>query len=144
MHSLFLVLVTAVVTAFGCIVSVNLTSVERRLQRRPRGLYALHDADFRRALGVLLGPAILPGNDVVPLVNGDRIFPPMLAAIRTARHSVCLETFIYWSGDIGEQFAEALTDAARRGVKVHVLFDWVGTRQRAPKLLAQLRPLVTV
>ena len=139
MHSLFLVLVTAVVTAFGCIVSVNLTSVERRLQRRPRGLYALHDADFRRALGVLLGPAILPGNDVVTLVNGDRIFPPMLAAIRAARHSVCLETFIYWSGDIGEQFAEALTDAARRGVKVHVLFDWVGTRQRAPKLLAQLR-----
>ena len=50
MHSLFLVLVTAVVTAFACIVSVNLTSVERRLQRRPRGLYALHDADFRRAL----------------------------------------------------------------------------------------------
>jgi cardiolipin synthase len=139
MSAFALVLLTAVVTAFICVVAINWVSVERRLQRRPRGLYALHDGDFRRAMGVLLGPAILPGNHVVTLVNGDRIFPPMLAAIRAARVSICFETFIYWSGDIGEQFAAALEDAARRGVRVHVLFDWVGTRRREPRLLKRLK-----
>jgi cardiolipin synthase A/B len=139
MQALALILVTAVVTALGCFLAVNLAAAQRRLQRRPLGLYALHDADFRRALAALLGPAILPGNQILTRVNGDRIFPPMLAAISAARTSVCLETFIYWSGSIGEQFAVALSEAARRGVKVHVLFDWVGTRRREPSLLAQLR-----
>jgi cardiolipin synthase len=139
MSRLALIVLTALVTAFVCVVAINLVSAERRLQRRPRRLYALRDGDFRRVMGVLLGPAILPGNEVLTLVNGDRIFPPMLAAIRAARFSVCFETFIYWSGDIGEQFAAALEDAARRGVKVHVLFDWVGTRRREPRLLERLK-----
>ena len=139
LNTLAIIVVTALVTAFVCVVAINLVSVERRLQRRPRGLYALHDADFRRSMGVLLGPAILSGNEVVTLVNGVRIFPPLLAAIRAARHSVCFETFIYWSGSIGAEFAAALEEAARRGVKVHVLLDWVGTRRRDPRLLEQLK-----
>ena len=139
MSNTALVLVTALVTACVCVLAINLVAVERRLQRRPRRLYALHDGDFRRAMGVLLGPAILPGNEVTTLTNGDEIFPPMLAAIRAARVSLCFETFIYWSGSIGEQFADALSEAAARGVRVHVLFDWIGTRRMEPRLLDQLR-----
>lgn len=139
MNTLAVIVVTSLVTAFVCVVGINLLASGQRLQRRPRRLYTLRDGDFRRAMGVLLGPAILPGNEVLTLTNGDAIFPPMLAAIQGARHSVCFETFIYWSGNIGEQFAAALEAAARRGVRVHVLFDWVGTRRRAPRLLEQLR-----
>jgi cardiolipin synthase A/B len=61
------------------------------------------------------------------LVNGDQIFPAMLQAIRSARRSVTFETYIYWSGDIGREFAEALAERARAGVKVHVLIDWLGS-----------------
>lgn len=127
------------VTAFCCVVAINLITAERRLQRRPRRLYTLRGGDFRRAMGVLLGPAILPGNAVTTLINGDVIFAPMLAAIRGARASICFETFIYWSGTIGEEFATAFCDAAHRGVKVHVLLDWVGSRRMEPRLLQALR-----
>lgn len=136
---LSVILITALLSAAVTLVMLNLMSGVHRLLHRPRRLYTLRDGDFRRAMGVLLGPAILPGNEVVTLTNGDGIFPPMLAAIRAARHSICFETFIYWSGQIGEEFARALAEAARRGVKVHVLFDWVGTRRRAPLLLKELR-----
>jgi cardiolipin synthase len=51
----------------------------------------------------------------------------MLAAIRGARHTITFETYIYWSGDIGKAFADALAERARAGVKVHVLLDWVGS-----------------
>jgi cardiolipin synthase len=51
----------------------------------------------------------------------------MLAAIRGATQSVTFETYIYWSGDIGRAFADALSERARAGVKVHVLLDWVGS-----------------
>ncbi len=78
-------------------------------------------------MGNLLGPPLLPGNAVVELLNGDEIFPSMLEAIRGARRSITFETYIYWSGKIGEEFTEALSERARAGVKVHVLLDWVGS-----------------
>jgi cardiolipin synthase len=77
-------------------------------------------------MGTLLGPALLEGNRVQVLLNGDQIFPAMLAAIRDARRTITFETYIYWSGEIGKSFAEALSERARAGVRVHVLLDWVG------------------
>lgn len=140
MSTPIVILVTALLTLFASVLGMNLVAAAgRRLRRRPRHLYTLHEADFRRVMGALLGPAILPGNDVVPLINGDRIFPAMLEAIVAARRSICLETFIYWSGPVAERFAQALGAAVGRGVRVHVIFDWVGTRGRAPRLLTQLR-----
>ena len=91
--------------------------------------YPVHDPQFLRSMGHLIGPAILASNHVSALINGNQIFPAMLESIRNARKSIDLETYIYWSGDIGQQFAEALAERARAGVKVHVLIDWVGSRK---------------
>ncbi len=137
--SLLLLALTALGTAAAVLLVVNLGVVERRLRRRPARLYALEDADFRRAMGVLLGPSILPGNSVATLSNGDAIFAAMLAAIDKAAKSICFETYIYWSGEIGESFALALKRAAARGVAVHVVIDWMGSRQLDPSLEQQLR-----
>lgn len=91
--------------------------------------YTVHDPQFLRAMGQLVGPGIVAGNRVTALINGARIFPAMLDAVRGAQKSIDLETYIYWSGDIGQKFAEALAERARAGVKVHVLIDWVGSRK---------------
>jgi cardiolipin synthase len=136
--SLLLLALTVLVTAAAVLLVVNLGVVERRLRRRPARLYALEDADFRRAMGVLLGPSILPGNTVTTLSNGDAIFAAMLAAIDKAAKSICFETYIYWSGEIGESFALALKRATARGVAVHVVIDWMGSRQLDPSLQQQL------
>jgi len=133
------VVTTVAVTLLLCLLVINFASAERRLRRSPQRLYTLQDPDFRRATGVLLGPAILAGNQVQPLANGDAIFPPMLRAIESARVSVCFETFIYWSGDIGERFADALVGAADRGVAVHLVLDWIGSRELQPALLTRFR-----
>ena len=69
--------------------------------------FAVEDPQFLRSMGQLLGPAILPGNRVTALQNGNQIFPAMLNAIRGAHESITFETYIYWSGDIGRQFSEA-------------------------------------
>lgn len=130
---------TAVITAFVCLVAANFLTAEKRLRRRPKRLYGSEGADFRRAIGVLLGPQVLPGNRIETLINGDRIFPPMLESIGQAKGTICFETFIYWSGEIGQRFADALSAAARRGVRVHVLLDWVGSRRMDSALLAQIR-----
>jgi cardiolipin synthase len=102
---------------------------EKKIQHEIEHLYGVHDEQFRRAMGNLLPPAILGGNRVTALINGREIFPAMLAAIGSARRSITFETFIYWSGEIGRRFADALADRARAGVKVHVLLDWLGSKR---------------
>jgi cardiolipin synthase A/B len=118
---------TFVLTLAATLLVLNLTSGEKKLDEQVRREYALHDPQYQRALGAMLGPPIADGNRFEAFQNGDKIFPPMLAAIRAAKHSITFETYIYWSGDIGRAFADALSERARAGVKVHVLLDWVGS-----------------
>jgi len=101
--------------------------------------YSVHEPQFLRSMGQLVGPGIVASNRVTAFINGDRIFPAMLSAIRGARKSIDLETYIYWSGDIGRQFAEALAERARAAVKVHVLIDWIGSRKVDSRDLAMMR-----
>ncbi len=101
--------------------------------------FAVEDPQFVRSMGQLLGPAIVPGNRVTSLQNGDRIFPSMLEAIRGAQASITFETYIYWSGDIGRQFSDALCERARAGVKVHVLLDWFGAGKIDARFLVAMK-----
>jgi len=78
---------------------------------------------MRRALEGIIGVAATEGNAIDVLRNGDEIFPAMLEAIETAENTIDLLTFIYWRGDIGTRFAEALAERARDGVRVRVLLD---------------------
>ena len=118
---------TVALTVAAMLLALYFTSGEKKLDEQIKREYSLHDAQYQRALGVLLGPPILDGNRFEALYNGDCIFPPMLQAIHSAQKSITFETYIYWSGNIGKAFADALTERARAGIKVHVLLDWVGS-----------------
>ncbi|MGW8951897.1 phospholipase D-like domain-containing protein [Streptomyces sp. NPDC055709] len=83
---------------------------------------------IRRRLERLIGIAATEGNSLVPLRNGDEIFGAMLAGIRRAEHTVDMMTFVYWKGDIARQFAQALAERARAGVRVRLLLDGFGSR----------------
>ena len=120
-------------------VALNLSTGEKKIEQRLERLYAIADPQFARSLGVLLGPPILQSNRVQGLLNGEQIFPAMLDAIRRARHSITFETYIYWSGTIGREFADALAERSRAGVPVHVLLDWVGSVPMDEDLLDELK-----
>ena len=82
------IVVTALVSAFMVIIGLNFATPEKKLERKIEHRYAISDPQFRREMAVLLGPAILPGNHVVDLENGDEIFPAMLTAIREAKKTI--------------------------------------------------------
>ena len=133
------VLVAIVVTLLVALVVVNAGSGEKKIQQRIEHLYGVEDPVFLHVIGVLLGPPVVAGNRYQVLVNGDRIFPSMLAAIRAAKRTIDFETYIYWSGEIGKAFADALSERARAGVRVHVLLDWVGSAKMEEALIDELR-----
>jgi cardiolipin synthase len=75
----------------------------------------------------LPGAALTPGNRLELLENGDAIFPAMLGAISSARKTVNFEAYIFWSGEVGARFRDALAERAAHGVEVRVLLDAVGS-----------------
>jgi cardiolipin synthase len=118
--------VTMLLTVFGTVLFINLSSGEKQIHYEISHEFAVEDPQFLRSMGALLGQQVLPGNRITSLQNGDEIFPAMLAAIRDARETITLETYIYWSGEIGLKFSDALCERAKDGVKVHVILDAVG------------------
>jgi cardiolipin synthase len=80
----------------------------------------------KRMLESVLGVPVSSGNQVDVLKNGDQIFAAMFEAIEAAERSVDFLTFIYWNGEIGQEFADRLSARARAGVRVRVLLDAAG------------------
>lgn len=70
---------------------------------------------------------LAPGNSVSLLNGGDNAYPNMLAAIRAARHSIALASYIFRNDAVGHSFVDALIEARDRGIAVRVLLDGVGS-----------------
>ena len=121
------------------IILLNVWPQEKQLQHRLQHVSAVDSVQFRREIGTLLGASVVAGNAVADYQNGVEFFPAMLAAIRGAQHSINMETYIYWSGNIAREFADALIERAHVGVKVHVLADWLGSTRMKQALIDRLR-----
>jgi len=130
--------ITAAVTLVACFLALNLTTGEKQIDHQVVRLYSTEDPQFTRAMGVLLGPPIDDGNRFEVLRNGDEIFPSMLSAIRAAKTTISFESYIYWSGQVGKAFADALGERARAGVRVHLLLDWLGSNKMDPAQIAEM------
>ena len=133
------ILITFCVTVFLTVLLLNLRAGEKQIRYALSHDFTVEDPQFLLSMGQLLGPGILPGNRIKALQNGDQIFPAMLAAIHSARKTITLETYIYWSGNIGEKFSEALCERALAGVKVHVMLDWAGCGKLEAKYLDDMK-----
>ena len=136
---LWTIAVTAALTLLLVALAANFKTPEKALERKIEHRYAVADPQFRREMGVMLGPGIVPGNLVEDLENGEEIFPAMLEAIQAAQKTITFETYIYWSGDIGTRFADALVERARAGVAVKVMVDWAGSMKMEDALLQRLK-----
>ena len=124
-----LVVLTLIVAGVVAVLGLNLMAGEKKITQHVEHRYDVANPQFARTMGALLGPPLVAGNRVETLLNGDQIFPAMLAAIRGARSTITFETYIYWSGEIGKAFADALSERAKSGVRVHVLLDAVGSQK---------------
>lgn len=111
--------------------AVLLSGCAMKVGKQPRhevqSLYSARAPEFQQAAGSLLGPNFVGGNSISTLVNGDEIFPAMLSAIRSAKRSINLETYVFWDGEIAKKFTAALSERARAGVAVNLILDAQGT-----------------
>lgn len=119
----------------------RLPIVRRRIPMRyhMRHQFGVRDLAFLQTMHALTGSAMVPGNHVEVLRNGVEIFPSMLAAIKAARQTINMESYIYWDGAVGRMFAEALAERSRAGVEVKLILDAVGSAQMSDSLIDFMR-----
>jgi cardiolipin synthase len=108
----------------------------RRLGTKPSDATKLPDTDdavvpetlwpLDRAIRRITGLPAFAGNAVQMFRNGDAAYPVMLAAIREARASIALTSYIFRDDPTGREFCEALVEAKARGVSVRVIVDGIG------------------
>ena len=87
------------------------------------------EPSFRATLVGYTSGAVLGGNKIDVLLNGDEIFPAKLEAIRSARKTITYAQYVFEEGAPAADTAQALAERCREGVKVHVLIDAVGSLQ---------------
>ncbi|MDQ4070592.1 MAG: phospholipase D-like domain-containing protein [Actinomycetota bacterium] len=83
--------------------------------------------EFSRLIEAVTGASARSGNRVQILRNGCRTFPSMLDAIAAAQHTINLSSYIYWPGEVTDQFTKALCEKARAGVEVNLVVDGYGS-----------------
>jgi cardiolipin synthase len=81
---------------------------------------------FAATLGAYTGTAVVGGNRVEILLNGNEIFPTKVAAIGKARRTINYAQYVFEDGQPANEIAAALAERCRAGVKVNVLLDAVG------------------
>ncbi len=118
----------------------------RKLLQRASGSIDSHVLDREQcpplfsSLSNLARMPATSGNSVELLVNGEQTFDSILAGLRSAQNYILFQFYIIRDDDLGHQIAKLLSDKARDGVAVYVLYDEIGSRAfEKSRLLQQLR-----
>ena len=86
------------------------------------------DHAFARAAGA----APSDSNAVRLLLDAEENFPAWLDALGKAERYILFESYLILDDPVGRAFAEALAAKAREGLRVCVVYDWLGSRGGAP------------
>ena len=97
----------------------------------PHGLRDMPPGPPRKRSAI---PPVTGENQVRLLAGGHELFPAMCAAIAAARHQVWLATYIFHDDPASQAVAQALADAAKRGVWVGVVVDGFGSKATLTRL----------
>src|SRR4051812_47091886 len=81
----------------------------------------------------------IPGNQVRLLLDDPHTYNAMLDLIARAEYRIHLENYIIRDDRTGWRFAEALAARARDGIKVRVLYDWLGSLGTSRRFWRYLR-----
>jgi len=125
----------AAITGLWAFICFLLTPSERAPQFGLDHEFGVDDPRFLPTISGITGAGVAGGNAVVVYNNGDEFYPAMLDGIGRAERSITIEGYIYWSGEIGLQFARALAERGQSGVVVKILLDAVGSATIGSEIL---------
>jgi cardiolipin synthase len=104
----------------------------KAIGKGPEAPMSRNSLDLKRALTAdaflrASGAPLVQGNSLRILRDGEENYPEWLKAIESAEKTIHLEMYIIHNDNTGRRFRDLMAEKARQGVKVRVLYDWVGS-----------------
>ncbi len=78
-------------------------------------------------------------NEMVPLINGEKKFPELISSLKSAKHHIHIEYYIYEDDSIGTEIADILMDKARQGIEVRFIYDDFGSSSIRKSFIKRLQ-----
>ena len=97
-----------------------------QLHDRERGALSPVRALANQAFSRAAGAPLVGGNSVRLLKDARENYPAWLEAIGAAKRHIHFESYIIHEDNTGREFADALIAKAREGVRVRLIYDWMG------------------
>ena len=97
------------------------------------------DEQHRKVLESLAKIPTTGGNKATLLIDGQATFDAMFAAMEKAERYILVQFFIVHDDEIGRELQQRLVRKARAGVKIHFLYDEIGSHDLPSSYLAALR-----
>ena len=97
----------------------------QRSERETNAVLSMRDV-ANQAFSRAAGAPLVDGNSVRLLKDAEENYPAWLKAIAAAERYIHFESYIIHEDEAGWVFAEALMDKARQGVRVRLVYDWMG------------------
>lgn len=85
------------------------------------------EAEFQLSVSLLTGTELRPGNQVELVLDGA-VFPRLWADLRGAKASIAIQMYYALSGQVTETLETILSERARAGLDVYLLYDAFGAR----------------
>ena len=117
----------AVLLVMGLTHALRTARLRAVLSVDPSGLPGVREPGFAAIVGAIAEVALVPGNAVQVLSNGDETFPPLLADLRGAARSITMQMYYGKPGAVADSVLRILTERARAGVAVHFMYDAIGS-----------------
>jgi cardiolipin synthase A/B len=99
---------------------------DKRLKEEAREATGWMRTLAEQAFSRTAGAPLVGGNSIRLLKDGRENYPAWLEAIRSAQQTIHVEIYIMHDDDVGQQFADAFIAKAQQGVRVRLLYDWLG------------------
>ena len=100
---------------------------------------SIDDPAFQSSVEAFSGAPIIGNNRVDILLNGEQTFPALLEAVRSAKHTLTFEAFIFHEGKMADQLVDAFIERCKAGVKVSIVLDAHGSKGLPDRYLMALR-----
>lgn len=102
-----------------------------KLKEHPREAMSVTRVLAAQAFSRAAGAPLVHGNSIRLLKDGGENYSAWLGAIYSAKEVIYFENYIIYDDKIGQQFADAFIAKAKEGIRVRVLYDWMGSFPQA-------------
>jgi cardiolipin synthase len=120
-------------------------SLKSQLEQMRSGRFSFRNAAAARNQDMILmhlsnnQAVYTEDNDIEVITDGEAKFARLFEDIRRAEHYIHLQYYIFRNDMLGRRLIELLTQKAREGVQVRVLYDQLGSRTLTKRFFREFR-----